>query len=219
MRIVLSLGDQALGDTLEATDSLVKLLEQDHELVIVHGNGEQVGFHYQKILKSAILSRQMKNDVVALIAQVVIDGHDDVLSLPQTIREIQKHVEDKNVVIANGIPVIADDDGYQAVQMMIDKHRVAAKLALSVEADLLLILAEERRVSIDLGKQELIKMTTDEANTYIREGQFERDSMLPKIEAAILFAEGRKFAQSIIASIEDATDAINGKAGTIVYSI
>lgn len=218
MRIVLSLGDHELGDTPEDAESLVKLLEQDHELVIVHGNGAQVGFHYQNILKNAILRSQMKNDVVALTTQVVIDVNDDVLTYPQTIIEVQKLIEDKNVVIANGIPVIASENGYQAVQK-VDKDRVAAKLALSVEADLLLILAEVKRVSINFGKQELIKMTTDEANTYISEGQFELGSMLPKIEAAILFAEGRKFAQSIIANIEDATGAINGKAGTIVYSL
>ncbi len=203
MRIVLSLGDHALDDTPEAAESLVKLLEQDHELVIVHGNVEQVGFHYQNILKNAIVRSQMKNDVVALTTQVVIDVKDDVSTYPQTILEVQKLIEDKKVVIANGIPV----------------DHFAAMLALSVEADLLLILAEVKRVSIDFGKQALIKMTTDEANTYIREGQFERDSMLPKIEAAILFSEGRKFAQTIIANIEDASDAINGKAGTIVYSL
>jgi len=309
MRIVLALGGNALGDTPEAqkklvnevAESLVNLIEQDHEIIIVHGNGPQVGminnafdvantinskipnmplaesvamsqgyigFHLQNGFKNAIANRQLKNEVVTIITQVVVDVNDAAFSnptkpigafltledaeklrsnaqidfiedsgrgyrivvpspKPQTIVEvkaIQRLIEEKTVVIAaggGGIPVIANAAGFHPVQAVIDKDSVAAKLALAVEADLFVILTAVNRVSINFGKpneQELIKMSTEEARHYIDEGHFAPGSMLPKIEAAIAFSEGRKFGQAIVASIKDATDAVNGKAGTIIYS-
>ena len=57
-------------------------------------------------------------------------------------------------------------------------------------------------------------MTVAEAEQYCKEGHFAPGSMLPKVQAAISFAKsGRK---TIIASLENAKDAIVGKSGTAV---
>ena len=57
-------------------------------------------------------------------------------------------------------------------------------------------------------------MTLVEAEQYIGEKQFAPGSMLPKVQAAISFAKsGHK---TIIASLENAKDAIVGKSGTAV---
>ena len=57
-------------------------------------------------------------------------------------------------------------------------------------------------------------MSVSEAQSYINDGQFAPGSMLPKVEAAIAFAQSGKGRTAIIASLEKAADAVNGKTGT-----
>jgi carbamate kinase len=51
---------------------------------------------------------------------------------------------------------------------------------------------------------------------YISEDQFAPGSMLPKVEAAIDFAESKAGRQAIIASLEQASEAVKGNSGTKV---
>ena len=50
----------------------------------------------------------------------------------------------------------------------------------------------------------------------IAEGQFAPGSMLPKVEAAMKFAQSKPQRKCIITSLEKAVDALNGVAGTTV---
>ena len=47
-------------------------------------------------------------------------------------------------------------------------------------------------------------------------GQFAPGSMLPKVEAAVKFAESKTGRQALITLLEKARDGIAGKTGTIV---
>ena len=51
---------------------------------------------------------------------------------------------------------------------------------------------------------------------YIDENQFAPGSMLPKVEAAIQFAESREGRATIITSLDQVVEALEGKAGTRV---
>ena len=51
---------------------------------------------------------------------------------------------------------------------------------------------------------------------YIDEGQFAKGSMLPKVEAAIMFAESKPDRTSIITSLDKALDALLGQVDTII---
>ena len=62
----------------------------------------------------------------------------------------------------------------------------------------------------------LEKINVKQANQYIKEGQFAPGSMLPKVEAALLFVRQDKQRQAIIASIKEAGQAIKGLAGTAI---
>ena len=59
-------------------------------------------------------------------------------------------------------------------------------------------------------------LTPEEARTYIDEGQFAPGSMLPKVEAAVKFAESKPGRTALITLLEKAKDGIAGKTGTAV---
>ena len=106
---------------------------------------------------------------------------------------IKKLVKDNTIVIATGgggIPVINTDNGLKGVDAVIDKDRSSAKLALDLNADMLVILTAVDKVCINYNKPdqvELSELTLDDAEKYIKEGQFAKGSMLPKVEACMDF--------------------------------
>jgi carbamate kinase len=135
---------------------------------------------------------------------------------------IKKLFDEEYVVIAcggGGIPVIREDeDTLIGVEAVIDKDRTAAVLAKRIGAETLLILTDVERVALDFGKpsqKNLSKLSEIEAEKYIKEGQFGKGSMEPKIEAAINFLKhgGKK---AIITSLEKSKDALDGKTGTVI---
>lgn len=116
-----------------------------------------------------------------------------------------------------GIPVAKTEEGYQGVAAVIDKDFASQKLADLVDADYLFILTAVDRVSINFNKPnqlDLDNLTVDEAKSFIAEGHFAKGSMLPKVEAAIQFAESKPGRTAIIASLEKAALALEGKSGT-----
>lgn len=49
---------------------------------------------------------------------------------------------------------------------------------------------------------------------YVSEGHFPEGSMLPKVQAAIDFAESKEGRTAIITHLNTARDGLNGKTGT-----
>ena len=156
-------------------------------------------------------------------------GYRRVVASPQPLdilekRVIKNLVDNDTVVIAvggGGIPVIKEDkikllDGVEAV---IDKDKSAALLAKELDADVLLILTVVDKVCINFNtkdQQELDKLTVEEAEKYIEEGQFAKGSMLPKVEACIDFVKDNPNKKAIIGSLDKASDAIKGTSGTVI---
>lgn len=131
-------------------------------------------------------------------------------------------MKDREVIIAGGgggIPVIQTPSGYQGVAAVVDKDFAAEKLAEMVYAEYLFILTAVDWVCIDYGKptqRALANMTPAEANRYAQEGQFAPGSMLPKVQAACLFAQSKKGRKAVIGSLEKAPQALMGKSGTVI---
>ena len=119
MRYVVSLGGNALGNNAEEQKLLVsnvakyivKLMKDGHEVVIVHGNGPQVGminnafneaksvpdmpfpecgamsqgyigFHLQNALQNELKAQGVKRNVATVITQVVVDKNDPLFQNP-----------------------------------------------------------------------------------------------------------------------------------------
>lgn len=116
-----------------------------------------------------------------------------------------------------GIPVVKNGNEYLGVPAVIDKDFASAKLAELLDADMLVILTAVDKVKLNFNQaneQSLDNVTIEELNKYVDEGHFLKGSMLPKIEAAKTFVQGKNTRIAIIASLEKAREALEGKSGT-----
>lgn len=134
---------------------------------------------------------------------------------------IKTLAEAGSVVIAcggGGIPVIATNRHHlKGAAAVIDKDFASELLAEHLNADMLIILTAVEKVAINFNKPDqkwLDTMTPDEARAYMAEGQFAPGSMLPKVEAAVKFAESKLGRTALITLLEKARDGIDGKTGT-----
>ena len=119
-----------------------------------------------------------------------------------------------------GIPVVRNADGsLRGVAAVIDKDLAAERLAEGMEADILMILTEVEQVCLNFNtpqQKALGSVRIDEAKQYIAEGHFAPGSMLPKMQAAIRFAESKPGRRAIITSLYKAGDALSGRTGTVI---
>ena len=145
---------------------------------------------------------------------------------PKRIREletIRTLVHAGHIVITcggGGIPVINHDGKLEGVNAVIDKDRVSSLLACQIDADYLIILTAVEKVAIHFGKEDqewLSDMSVEQARHYMEEGEFPAGSMLPKIQAAVAFADSGKGRETLITLLEKASEGIQGKTGTRIH--
>jgi carbamate kinase len=114
-----------------------------------------------------------------------------------------------------GIPVVKDDSrSLHGVEAVIDKDLSAALLALELGADALVLLTDVDGIELDYGTPEarpLREATPDE----LARLELPAGSMGPKAEAAARFVSGGG-RLAAITSLERATAALEGRAGTTV---
>ena len=60
--------------------------------------------------------------------------------------------------------------------------------------------------------------SADEAEAYIKEGQFGKGSMEPKVRAAVKFVRSRPGRTAIIGSLDHAQEAVAGTSGTRIHA-
>jgi|SRR5574344_88051 carbamate kinase len=139
------------------------------------------------------------------------------------LKVVEQLVEAGDIVITvggGGIPVVETADGLKGVASVIDKDRSSAKLALDIDADMLVILTAVDRVAINFHKpneQQLARMSVSEAQKYIGEGHFAPGSMLPKVESCLEFVKNNKHGGvALITSLQKAGEALDGKTGTVI---
>ena len=155
-------------------------------------------------------------------------GYRQVVPSPKPIDVIEKNtvqalVAAGTVVITvggGGIPVIRKDGKLYGTPAVIDKDFASAKLAELLDAEMLIILTAVEKVAINFRKENeqwLSDLTPAEAKQYADEGQFAPGSMLPKVQAAVSFAESKPGRTALITLLEKAKDGIAGKTGTRVH--
>ena len=119
-----------------------------------------------------------------------------------------------------GIPVALRNGQYRGMPAVIDKDFSAAKLAELIGADMFIILTAVEKVAINFGKPDqkwLDVITIAEAEKYIKENQFAKGSMLPKVQAAMSFIQSASSGNehsALITLLTRAKDGIDGKTGT-----
>ncbi len=132
-----------------------------------------------------------------------------------------KRLADDGIIVVTagggGVPAYVENDGtLEGVDGVIDKDRTSAILASEIGASLLVILTDTKKVYLHFGtesQEEIDVMDIHQAAAYLEEGHFPRANMGPKIEAAIDFLQ-RGGEGVVIASIGEAFEAVEGRAGT-----
>ena len=92
-------------------------------------------------------------------------------------------------------------------------------MAKQLEADTLIILTAVEKVAVNFGKPEqkwLDRLTPEEAERYMAEGHFASGSMLPKVQAAVEFAQSAPGRTALITLLEKARDGVSGRTGTVI---
>ena len=141
---------------------------------------------------------------------------------PKTIvehREIKSLIDMDYIVICcggGGIPVTRGGRTFLGMNAVIDKDLASAKLAEEVGVDIMVIATDVEGVAINYGQenqQTLQKVTIDQMQQYLDQGQFPPGSMGPKVQAALRFMQngGRR---AIITSTKNLAAAIAGETGT-----
>lgn len=137
----------------------------------------------------------------------------------ETVAALVDHGHVVITVGGGGIPVVQEGNTLHGVPAVIDKDFASEKIAEILDADYLIILTAVEQVAINFGKEDekwLANLSIDEAKQYCEEGHFAPGSMLPKVQAAMAFAESKPGRKSLITSLEKAQEGIDGKTGTLI---
>jgi carbamate kinase len=302
MRIVVALGGNALLKRGEQPDAAIQRrhvrqaaaalapLAADHQLVLCHGNGPQVGVLALENQADTTLSRPYPLDVlvaqtqgmigywlvqelrdagvaqrtVCVVTQTIVDPADPAFGTPSkfigaSYREDQAHtlaarlgwtiaadgprwrrvvasprplgmveieavraLADAGVLVVcgggGGIPVARSRAGaLTGVEAVVDKDLTAAELAITLDADRLLVLTDVPAVMRDYGTpaaQPIRAIDTAALSAMT----FPAGSMGPKVEACIRYVTvtGQPAA---IGALTDAAGILAGRAGTTISAV
>jgi carbamate kinase len=137
---------------------------------------------------------------------------------PREILEFEqiKLLAERGVLViaagGGGIPVTR----VEGAAAVIDKDRASAVLALTVDADLLVLLTGVERISLDFGtrwQRDMARITVADAARLLASGEFPAGSMAPKVESAVRFVSGGGRA-AIVTSADRLVDSVHRSAGT-----
>lgn len=196
--------------------------------VIVNGNdpaflnpSKPIGSFFTKA-EASVLSLNgydMKEDAGRGYRRVVASPQPVDIVEKETVRAMMDAGQVVITVGGGGIPVIREGNHLRGASAVIDKDWASAKLAEMIDADMLIILTAVEKVAINFGKpnqQWLERLSIADAQRFIEEDQFAKGSMLPKVEAAVAFAESKPGRQALITVLSKAQQGIEGKTGTVI---
>jgi len=132
-----------------------------------------------------------------------------------------KHLVDFGTIViaggGGGIPAYNLEDGsLEGLDGVIDKDMTAALLGRIIKAQELFIITDVDNIYLNFktDSQEIIRNTTaKDVDQWLKDGQFWRGTMEPKIKAALYFLNHHG-KEVIITSIDNIEKAIQKKAGT-----
>lgn len=151
----------------------------------------------------------------------VKEGYRRIVAAPKPAQIVEldaiKALADADqIVIAcggGGIPVLEQENRLKGASAVIEKDLAAARLAESVDADMLVILTGVEKVCTGYGtdaEEQLDILTVSKAKQYIEEGQFEEGTMLPKIEAALEFIGDSAVRSALITKLGEGANLTRG---------
>ena len=157
----------------------------------------------------------------------VEDGFRRIVAAPKPVDIVEidaiRALSDADQIVVacggGGIPVLAQDNHLKGASAVIEKDLAAGKLAELLDADMLVILTSVDNVCLNYGTEDekpLTTMTVSEAKEYIAQGQFGKNDMLPKIEAAIDFIGDSAIRSVLITKLKKEGTNVSGGLGTMI---
>ena len=135
---------------------------------------------------------------------------------------IRRLLDEGVIVVAGGGggPPVYDHPllGYEGLEAVVDKDRVAAILARQLEAEVLMILTDVDAVYADWGTpsaRPLLRLTLEQVDELIAAGGVNEGGMKPKVQAAADFVRTGGD-RAIVARLTDGPAALRGEAGTTI---
>jgi carbamate kinase len=135
---------------------------------------------------------------------------------------VQRLIGEGVIVVAagGGGPPVYDHPllGYEGLEAVVDKDRVAAILAQQLGAEVLMILTDVDAVYADWGTPDarpLRRLPLADVAALAAAGGVNEGGMRPKVEAAAEFVEATG-GRAIIARLNDGPAALRGEAGTTI---
>jgi len=145
--------------------------------------------------------------------------------LPTGVVELEliRRLLGQNVIVVaggGGGPPVYDHPllGYEGLEAVVDKDRVAAILARQLDAEVLMILTDVDAVYADWGTpsaRPLLRLTVEEVDELIAAGGVNEGGMKPKVQAAADFVRSGG-GRAIVARLNDGPAALRGEAGTTI---
>ncbi|HXS23596.1 MAG TPA: carbamate kinase [Gemmatimonadales bacterium] len=137
--------------------------------------------------------------------------------------ELIRRLLGQNVIVVaggGGGPPVYDHPllGYEGLEAVVDKDRVAAILARQLSAEVLMILTDVDAVYADWGTpsaRPLLRLTLEEVDELIAAGGVNEGGMKPKVQAAADFVRSGG-GRAIVARLNDGPAALRGEAGTTI---
>lgn len=149
-----------------------------------------------------------------------------VIASPKPVRIVEldsiRHLVQQGALViccgGGGVPVLEGENGVlNGTEAVIDKDRVSAVLAETLNAELLLIPTGVEKIALNFGKPDqrwLNEITYAEANEFLEEGHFGAGSMGPKVEAILGYMNGRPGGKGVVTSLDKVRSALKGETGT-----
>jgi carbamate kinase len=135
---------------------------------------------------------------------------------------IRRLLDEDVIVVAGGGggPPVYDHPllGYEGLEAVVDKDRVAAILARQLEAEVLMILTDVDAVYAEWGTpsaRPLLRLTLEQVDELIAAGGVNEGGMKPKVQAAADFVRTGGD-RAIVARLTDGPAALRGEAGTTI---
>ena len=201
-----------------------------------------IGYDLQNALREELLNRGIHKSVATILTQVEVDPNDPAFQNPtkpigtfMTEAEAEEMRRRGNTVmedagrgwrrcVASPLPkAIVEIDTIRALlaagQIAVACGGGGIPVYRTEGNDTLIILTAVEKVAVNFGKPNqlwLDHLTPQEARDYTAQGQFAPGSMLPKVQAAVKFAESKPGRTALITLLEKAKDGIAGKTGTAI---
>ena len=180
-----------------------------------------IGYDLQNAIRAELMKEGIYKPVSTILTQVTVDTYDEAFAEPVKVigRVLNEQEAEEEENKGNYVTKIEQGTELKGASAVIEKDYTCGRLAEQLDADELLILTSVEKVSVNFHKQDeeqLGEISVAQAKEYMAEGQFEANTMLPKIQASVEFVEQGEGKKAVITSIDKAVDAYLGRTGTVI---